>query len=211
MAAGHPERCSRIVTYADRVRGGAMVRRAVIAVLVLAAVLTAGAWLQTRQPPWEGGRYWSGGWSSAHVDIYHGSIAVWHDALAGAETSPASPRPGGTTGHDYSYASSDQAAAGGFAGFNWSRRTVWPVGTHEPATRTVVVIPLWAPFLLFVAYPMAALLRGPLRRQRLRSGRRCADCGYDLTGNTSGACPECGAAVVGGRRGHHAPLSEAGT
>lgn len=28
-------------------------------------------------------------------------------------------------------------------------------------------------------------------------GRRCLECGYDLTGNVSGRCPECGAAIPG--------------
>lgn len=28
------------------------------------------------------------------------------------------------------------------------------------------------------------------------SDRYCRDCGYDLTGNTSGVCPECGARIV---------------
>jgi hypothetical protein len=32
------------------------------------------------------------------------------------------------------------------------------------------------------------------RRKRERSGR-CAACGYDLTGNVSGICPECGMSV----------------
>ena len=34
-------------------------------------------------------------------------------------------------------------------------------------------------------------------------GRLCPACGYDLTGNVSGICPECGRPVVG-----HAPASE---
>jgi len=29
------------------------------------------------------------------------------------------------------------------------------------------------------------------RRRRLKSGL-CGKCGYDLTGNVSGVCPECG-------------------
>ena len=28
---------------------------------------------------------------------------------------------------------------------------------------------------------------------------RCARCGYDLTGNVSGACPECGTPIPKGR------------
>jgi hypothetical protein len=30
-----------------------------------------------------------------------------------------------------------------------------------------------------------------LQRQRLAKGQ-CPHCGYDLTGNVSGVCPECG-------------------
>ncbi len=30
------------------------------------------------------------------------------------------------------------------------------------------------------------------RRRGRRSGRPCVHCGYDLRGNTSGICPECG-------------------
>jgi len=32
------------------------------------------------------------------------------------------------------------------------------------------------------------------QRERLASGQ-CENCGYDLTGNTSGRCPECGCAT----------------
>jgi hypothetical protein len=31
-----------------------------------------------------------------------------------------------------------------------------------------------------------------LRRQRRASRGQCIHCGYDLTGNMSGVCPECG-------------------
>lgn len=32
--------------------------------------------------------------------------------------------------------------------------------------------------------------------KRLTSGHLCRHCGYDLTGNVSGACPECGCAIA---------------
>lgn len=32
------------------------------------------------------------------------------------------------------------------------------------------------------------------RRERLASGQ-CENCGYDLTGNVSGRCPECGTEI----------------
>ena len=34
-------------------------------------------------------------------------------------------------------------------------------------------------------------------RRRRRRGRLCRHCGYNLRGNVSGACPECGAACTG--------------
>ena len=50
-------------------------------------------------------------------------------------------------------------------------------------------IPLWFPFLL-VAVPTA----WSWRRSRYPFGF-CQACGYDLTGNVSGRCPECGRAI----------------
>jgi hypothetical protein len=39
--------------------------------------------------------------------------------------------------------------------------------------------------------------RAIVTRRRRRVGH-CSTCGYDLTGNVSGACPECGTAIVKG-------------
>ena len=58
----------------------------------------------------------------------------------------------------------------------------------------VYTVPWW--FVLAVASPLPLIRsrRWLRRRRRTRSGR-CPACGYDLTGNTSGVCPECGGAV----------------
>ena len=62
-----------------------------------------------------------------------------------------------------------------------------------PHYRSVLVeLPLWCPMLLFSAYPMIAFVHGPLRRYRRRRKGLCAKCGYDLTGNATGVCSECG-------------------
>ena len=57
-------------------------------------------------------------------------------------------------------------------------------------------LPLWTPIIMFAAYPSIAFIRGPLRRWR--RGRRglCLKCGYNLEGNVSGVCSECGRAYA---------------
>ncbi len=55
--------------------------------------------------------------------------------------------------------------------------------------------PWWFVAALFWAYPVVVFIRGPMRRfQRMRRNR-CLKCGYILTGNVSGVCPECGTPV----------------
>ncbi len=51
-------------------------------------------------------------------------------------------------------------------------------------------LPLWIP-LLITAVPTFILWR----RDRIPHGH-CQRCGYDLTGNVSGRCPECGKEIT---------------
>jgi len=60
----------------------------------------------------------------------------------------------------------------------------------------VVYAPLWFLFAMFATCPTIAFIRGPLRRWRRKRKSLCVKCGYDLTGNESGVCPECGTAVA---------------
>lgn len=49
--------------------------------------------------------------------------------------------------------------------------------------------------VVFAVYPTLALIRGAVRsrrRWRRRRRRLCVKCAYNLTGNVSGVCPECG-------------------
>ena len=55
-----------------------------------------------------------------------------------------------------------------------------------------LTLPFWLPAVLLFAYPIVAYYRGPRRRQRWRDKGLCLHCAYDLTGNVSGICPECG-------------------
>lgn len=57
---------------------------------------------------------------------------------------------------------------------------------------------IWLPVLLLATAPTWFLIRysiGPLRRNRRSKLGLCLNCGYDLTGNVSGVCPECGSEV----------------
>jgi hypothetical protein len=56
-------------------------------------------------------------------------------------------------------------------------------------------VPLLGPFVVLLAYPALAFIRGPLRRFRRRRKGLCVRCAYNLTGNVSGTCPECGSQV----------------
>ena len=59
-----------------------------------------------------------------------------------------------------------------------------------------VSFPFWYGVLLLAAYPAITWIRGPGRRRRYRREHNwCVKCSYDLTGNTSGICPECGTRV----------------
>ena len=67
--------------------------------------------------------------------------------------------------------------------------------TNTPHRQVVLRFPLWVPLCLFSGPPAIAFIRGPLRRWRRRRKGCCVRCGYDLTGNLSGRCPECGEAT----------------
>ena len=57
---------------------------------------------------------------------------------------------------------------------------------------TTANIPLVHLFIFFAAYPTLVFIRGPLRRWRRRKRGLCIRCGYNLEGNVSGVCSECG-------------------
>lgn len=56
----------------------------------------------------------------------------------------------------------------------------------------VAIMPLWMIAGALMAWPAIAVFVAWLKRRMLDTGL-CGSCGYDLTGNVSGTCPECGA------------------
>ena len=63
----------------------------------------------------------------------------------------------------------------------------WKLSISQGNQVTLVQIPFWIP--LMVALAAAWFFH---RKARAIMPGRCRSCSYDLTGNTSGVCPECG-------------------
>lgn len=72
---------------------------------------------------------------------------------------------------------------------NWyPRYSTRPIPNHPGVWSLYVQIPLWI-FVMLTGIPAAYLFR---RDRNRRLPGHCRGCGYDLFGNTSGKCPECG-------------------
>ena len=77
--------------------------------------------------------------------------------------------------------------------FRWYGDPIWHNGKPVPGTsQSRQCLSLHLGSMLFATYPTIAFIRGPLRRWRRRRRGECLTCGYNLTGNVSGVCPECG-------------------
>lgn len=63
------------------------------------------------------------------------------------------------------------------------------VGSYPLTEIGLVVYHVWA------AAVVAVVVYGVLSRRGVDSETCCRACGYDLTGNLSGRCPECGSAA----------------
>jgi len=62
---------------------------------------------------------------------------------------------------------------------------------------SVVAIDAWLIAVLTSIYPAIFFIRSYRRRRAHRQALQpCGQCGYDLQGNESGVCPECGEPVV---------------
>lgn len=78
--------------------------------------------------------------------------------------------------------------------FDWSVEKTSSIALHPSGTYVRFLVEAH-PYLLLGLTAVGSLFLF-LTRRRARDGRpRCA-CGYDLTGNVSGRCPECGRAVT---------------
>ena len=60
----------------------------------------------------------------------------------------------------------------------------------SPTLASIFIIPLWLPLTL-----LGGLTFFLWRRDRRKPEGCCQECGYDLTRNESGVCPECGTRI----------------
>ena len=74
-------------------------------------------------------------------------------------------------------------------GFKFGRYTLANTGARPGQRAVELVVPIWALVVLTAVLPARA---GWKRLRRTGKAGACSKCGYDLTGNTSGVCPECG-------------------
>jgi hypothetical protein len=72
--------------------------------------------------------------------------------------------------------------------FVYARSQFAEYGFLDRTISIVLPLPLLAAFLAVLPALVAKKCR-----------MRCASCGYSLTGNTTGICPECGTSIIGGR------------
>jgi hypothetical protein len=111
---------------------------------------------------------------------------ITDEDLGGPKTEEADSTPEGA---GWSYSRRAPAAPA------WSR-TLWQFGFLSGSTSLVggfiLFFPLWCPTIAFLIPPLL-WWRSRFRRRRRRGA--CTCCGYSLTANTSGVCPECGTAV----------------
>lgn len=78
-------------------------------------------------------------------------------------------------------------------GFALERRTHhYRSGQQIIVRKALVSLPVLAGVSVVAALLLGMGLRPALRRRWRVANHMCAACGYDLTGNLSGTCPECG-------------------
>ena len=91
----------------------------------------------------------------------------------------------------------------GFLGGPMSFHFVWNQPYKTPSSAmvvryTLVSCPLWVPLGMACAITWWCLVQPRLRALRQAAGALCRRCGYNLTSNVTGRCPECGELI---RRG----------
>jgi hypothetical protein len=170
-----------------------------ISLLLFVAVLVLWVWTHSRS---QSIRYTNGKGRIVDVISYDGSLHLQH--LRGYRDPPWQPKPGrfwffSGDRYDWQYrrCSANHALIGFRVASNHDVRQAMVAGAGAVVITSnfyALVIPLWFLLSVFLAVPVC---RAGAYARRIVSARRksaglCGACGYDLTGNVSGVCPECG-------------------
>lgn len=74
-----------------------------------------------------------------------------------------------------------------------AKRSLMLSTTKSGAVRTTwLIFPFWLSTLLLTLLGVTPVVQGPIKRWWRRRNGWCIFCGYNLAGNRSGRCPECG-------------------
>ncbi len=165
-----------------------MIRKAVIVTLTLTAVGTGALGLihytdpsghiDFRPPAGPSNRGWE---NPFWIRLERGKFFLGHSHYVGPPATPWSRRVTEELPFGYNFNLRPMRSADSSAVYCWF---------------VLVWAPAWTVPMFFAAYPIIALIRGPLRRWRRHRKGLCLKCGYDLEGNVSGVCPECGRACA---------------
>ena len=167
-------------------RAAAILRGLVVVALLVLADTTVAYWLdsyQSSRPPWIRHFGISEEYRDtviqrqdfAEVQSYRGRLKV----LKGRWVSPEAEDPN----IDVS-----------LGGFGWKEQKQRVRSNTFYMVRTLT-LPYWAFVVILLLYPAVRLVT-VLRRRRF-AAHHCQSCGYNLTGNVSGVCSECGTPTDG--------------
>ena len=163
-----------------------MIRWVIIVGLSLAAIGTLGVYVASYRAGSRGVEQQPIAVEDA-ILVRHGVV---YFVFVDEESGPSAPNPGNWSFAGFRrqvlYAPQDREFGGLHLG---------PDASNLLKVVEIVGFPLWWLVVAGAAYPVLAFIRGPLRRYRRRRRNLCLHCGYNLTGNVSGVCPECGRAL----------------
>jgi hypothetical protein len=118
------------------------------------------------------------------------------EASSGSATPP-TRHPGAVETESFT-ASVSIGADGRVPWTNPSSRPASPPGKTTAIHGSEISVPVWLAAVLTAITPATWGIRRGIawaRKARQKSAGHCQSCSYDLTGNTSGICPECGTPI----------------